>query len=136
MIGRARAGVRLEGIRRELVLIARVPVPEFPRPGWASLKTGFIADSLQDEITRGIKPALLAVLGAVILVLLIASVNVTNLLLARGAQRRGEFAMRAALGAARPRVIRQLLTESLLLAMLGGTLGMLVAQFGVRALVA
>src|SRR5258706_378017 len=114
MIGRARAGVRLEGIRRELDLIARVPVPEFPRPGWASLKTGFIADSLQDEITRGIKPALLAVLGAVILVLLIASVNVTNLLLARGAQRRGEFAMRAALGAGRVRMLRQLLTARLL----------------------
>src|SRR5258706_2660535 len=136
MIGRARAGVRLEGIRRELDLIARVPVPEFPRPGWASLKTGFIADSLQDEITRGIKPALLAVLGAVILVLLIASVNVTNLLLARGAQRRGEFAMRAALGAGRVRMLRQLLTESLLLAILSGAVGLIVANFGLQALVA
>ena len=59
----------------------------------------FIVRSLQDELTRGVRPALLAMLGAVTLVLVIACVNVTNLLLARGVQRRGEFALRAALGA-------------------------------------
>ncbi len=91
---------------------------------------------LQDDLTRGVKPVLFAVLGAVVLVLLIACVNVTNLLLARGAQRRGEFALRAALGAGRTRLVRQLLTESLLLAAIGGLLGMAVAELGVRALVA
>jgi putative ABC transport system permease protein len=136
MVGRLRPGVSVVQARSDLDTIARTRVPEFPRPAWASLDYGLIANSLQDDIASGVKPALLAVLGAVILLLLIACVNVTNLLLARGAQRRGEFAMRAALGAARLRLIRQLLTESLLLAMLSGAFGMLVAQLGVRALVA
>jgi putative ABC transport system permease protein len=136
MVGRLRAGVRIDQARRELNEIARTPVMEFSRPPHASLSNGLMIKSLQDDLTSGVKPALLAVLGAVLLVLLIACVNVTNLLLARGAQRRGEFAMRAALGATRARLIRQLLTESLLLAVIGGALGMMLAAFGVSALVA
>src|SRR5574341_1384074 len=136
MVGRLRPGVETDQARRELGAIAQAPAPEFTRPPWSSLKQGLIVNSLQDEVTRDVKPALLAVLGAALLVLAIACVNVTNLLLARGAQRRGEFAVRAALGAGRTRMIRQLLTESLLLAALGGALGMVVAKFGVRALVA
>jgi len=136
MVGRLRPGVSSDQARRELDAIAHAPVPEFARVPWASLSDGLIVTSLQDSITRAIKPALLAVLGAVILLLAIACVNVTNLLLARGAQRRGEFAMRAALGADRARLIRQLLTESLLLAVLGGALGMVVAEIGVQVLVA
>jgi putative ABC transport system permease protein len=92
--------------------------------------------SLQDDITRGVKPALFAALGAVLLVLVIASVNVTNLLLARATQRRGELAMRVALGAGKGRVVRQLLTESLLLTIIGGALGIVIAQVGVPALIA
>jgi putative ABC transport system permease protein len=134
MVGRLGPGVGMDQARQELDTIARAPAPEFPRAPWASLQQGVMTHSLQGDVTEGVKPALLAVLGAVLLLLAIACVNVTNLLLARGAQRRGEFAMRAALGAPRMRMIRQLLTESLLLAVLGGALGMVVAEFGVRAL--
>jgi putative ABC transport system permease protein len=136
MVGRLRPGVPMEQAQREIDAIARSPVREFTRAPWAAMKRGLILNPLQDDVTRGVRPALLAVLGAVLLLLAIACVNVMNLLLAQGAQRRGEFAMRAALGAGRMRMIRQLLTESLLLAALGGGLGMLVANFGVAALVA
>ena len=136
MVGRLHPSMGINQARRDLDLIAKTPVPEFVRPGWAALQNGFIVDSLQREVTRGARPALLAVFGAVMLVLLIACVNVTNLLLARGAQRLGEFAMRAALGAAQSRLLRQLLTESLLLAVIGGGLGIFVARIGIRALVA
>jgi predicted permease len=136
LVGRLRSGVGTEQAKLELNEIARARVPEFPRAPWAALQRGFIVNSLQDDVTRGVRPALLAVLGAVLLLLIIACVNVTNLLLARGAQRRGEFAVRAALGAGRARMLRQLLMESWLLALLGGALGMIVAAFGVEALVA
>jgi putative ABC transport system permease protein len=136
MVARLRAGVSMEQVRGDLNWIARTPVPEFPRPSFVSLAHGLIVNSLQDEVTRGVKPALLAVFGAVMLVLLIACVNVTNLLLARSAQRRCEFSMRIALGAGRSRLVRQSITESLLLAVLGGAVGLMVAQVGTRALVA
>jgi putative ABC transport system permease protein len=135
MIGRLRAGVGITQARDELDAIARTPRTDFPRVPWALLQKGLLVHSLQDEVTGGVKPVLLAVLGAVILVLLIACANVTNLLLASGARRRGEFAMRAALGARRNRLTQQLLTESLMLALVGGALGMVVAELGVRALV-
>jgi putative ABC transport system permease protein len=136
MVARVRSGWSVDAARRELATLARTPSPDFARPFWASLSDGLIVHALQDDVTSGVRPVLLAILGAVLLVLAIACVNVTNLVLARGAQRRGELAMRAALGAGRGRIVRQLVTESLLLALLGGALGLGFAVFGTRALVA
>ena len=135
MVGRLAPGVSEPQARQELAAIARTPLADFPRVPWASLNNGFVVASLQGDVTRTVRPALLAFLGAVVLVLLIVCVNVTSLLLARGAQRRGEFAVRTALGAPRSRLIQQLLAESLLLAAIGGACGLFVAHYGVRALV-
>ena len=131
----ARDGSRGRGAGARASSRAR-PLPELPRVPWADLSRGLLLSSLRDEVTQAVRPALLAVVAAVLLLLAITGVNVTNLLLARGAQRQGEFAMRAALGAGRARLVRQLLTESLLLAVVGGVLGLAVAEVGVRALVA
>jgi putative ABC transport system permease protein len=136
MVGRIRSGISRGEAIQELASIARSPWPQFPRPRWASLERGVIVDFLQDGIAHAVKPALLAVFGAVIIVLAIASVNVINLLLARSAQRAGEFAIRGALGASRRRIMRQLVTESMLLTFLGGALGVATANAGVRVIVA
>ena len=131
-VGRLRAGVDIDQATREINALGRSVITAL-HPETYDPETRFSVASLHDELIRGVKPMLLAILGAVLLVLAIACVNVTNLLLARGVRRRGEFALRAALGAGHSRLIRQLLTESLLLAGLGCLAGVAVAMFGVRA---
>ena len=134
-IARLASGTSVDQATRETNALGRAVIAEL-HPETYDPATRFTATPLQDDLTRSVRPALLAILGAVALVLVIACVNVTNLLLARGAQRRAEFALRAALGAAHQRLIRQLLTESLALAAIGGVVGLLVAVLGVRALAA
>ncbi|HXY32568.1 MAG TPA: ABC transporter permease [Gemmatimonadaceae bacterium] len=133
-IARLAPGVSVAAAEREVGTIGRAFVLQHPEAYGPSCRLSIVR--LQEDLTRAVRPALLAILGAAVLVLLIACVNVTNLLLARGVQRRGEFALRAALGAGRRRLVRQMLTESLVLAVLGGALGVEVAMLGVRALVA
>ena len=136
MIGRLRDGVREEQARQELEVIARTPDAAFSRPSYAALPNGFVTTRLQDDLARPVRPALLAILGAVALLLTIACVNVTNLVLARGVERRTELTVRAALGASRIRLMRQLITEAVLLAVVGGFVGIALAALAVDLVIA
>ena len=133
-IARLKPGVSLEQGEQDYSRVGRAVLKELS-PFTYDPATRFAAASLQDDLTRGVRRALLAVLAAVALVLVIACVNVTNLLLARGVTRRGEFALRIALGAGHTRVVRQLLTECLVLSAMGGVAGIGVAALVLRALV-
>lgn len=136
IVGRLKPDVNVESARRELAAIAEQTLAEFARVPWASLANGLLVRGLQEDVTAGVRPALMAIVAAAAVLLLVACVNVTNLLLARSRRRRAEFALRAALGAVQGRLVRQLLTESMLLALLGGALAFGVAHIGVGALIA
>ena len=131
---RLKPGVGIQAANAALALTAE----EYKRkyPGMLGPKISFGVLPMQETMVRGVRSALYVLLGAVGFVLLIACANVANLQLARAAARSREIAIRTAIGAGRGRIIRQLLTESVLLAAIGGLLGLILGIIGVRALLA
>ncbi|MGB7024943.1 MAG: ABC transporter permease [Candidatus Acidiferrales bacterium] len=129
-VGRIKGDVTLAQARADMASIAHNLAVTYPE---ADKGRGIGVTPVKEEMVEDIRPFLLVLLAAVGFVLLIACVNVANLLLARSTGRAKEFAIRAALGASQGRVVRQLLTESVLLALAGGGLGLLIAAWGTSA---
>jgi predicted permease len=125
VLGRLRPGTSLEQARTEMTAIARALALQYPKE---NKEKGIAVQRLREAIVAGIRPALLMLLGAVAFVLLIACANVANLLLARSAARRREFAIRSAIGAGSRRLARQVVTEGALLAAAGGATGLAFAH--------
>jgi predicted permease len=133
VIGRLKPGATVSGAQKDMSAVARSLASEYPA---TNTGRGAQVIAFTDSVVGSVRPALWLLLGAVAFVLLIACANVANLSLARASTRAREVAVRAALGAGRGRLIQQALAEAVVLAVLGGVLGLLVATWSVDALVA
>ena len=130
--GRLKPGVTLDRARARLNLSANEFRARFPNA--LGPKNSFSVEPIREALVRNVRTSLLVITGAVSFVLLIACANVANLLLARAAGRRREIAIRSAIGGSRGRIVSQLLTESVLLSLAGGLLGLALGWVGIRAL--